>query len=72
MSDPKFLLGVGERIKALRLGKQMTQNDLASQCNFDKASMSRIESGKTNITILTLKRIATALDVDPVEFFIHR
>lgn len=69
MSEPEFLMSLGARIKELRLDKNMTQNELAIQCNFEKASLSRIESGKTNITILTLNRISRALDVEMSEFF---
>ena len=61
--NPTFLGTLGERIKALRQERQMTQNELAIRCNFEKASMSRIESGKTNVTILTLKKISEALGV---------
>ena len=69
MSDQKFLNNLGARIKELRVSKAMTQNDLATQCDFEKASMSRIEAGKTNITILTLHKISTALNIDITEFF---
>lgn len=69
MSDPKFLAALGGRIKELRLKKQLTQNELAMMCNFEKASMSRIESGQTNVTIYTLKKISRALDVPMMEFF---
>jgi transcriptional regulator with XRE-family HTH domain len=69
MTDPKFLAGLGARIKELRLKREMTQNELSIQCNFEKASMSRIESGKTNVTVLTLRRISKALDVEITEFF---
>lgn len=69
MSDPKFLAALGARIKELRLKKELTQNELAILCNFEKASMSRIESGRTNVTILTLKKISKALDTDLFEFF---
>ncbi len=69
MTDTKFLTILGARIKELRLKKEMTQNDLADQCNFEKASMSRIESGKTNITILTLYKISKALNIEIKEFF---
>ena len=69
MTDLKFLVSLGERIKELRIEKNMTQNELAIQCNFEKASMSRIESGKTNITVLTLRKISKALEVDIAEFF---
>lgn len=69
MTDPKFLASLGARIKELRLKRDMTQNELSIQCNFEKASMSRIESGKTNVTILTLRKISKALDVELTEFF---
>jgi transcriptional regulator with XRE-family HTH domain len=69
MADSKFLTGLGARIRELRLKKDMTQNDLAVHCDFEKASMSRIEAGKTNITVLTLHKISKALDVELNEFF---
>lgn len=69
MTDLKFLVSLGARIKELRIEKNMTQNELAIQCNFEKASMSRIESGKTNVTVLTLRKISKALEVDVAEFF---
>lgn len=69
MTDPKFLANLGARIKELRIKKGMTQNELAIHCNFEKASMSRIESGKTNITVLTLKKIGKELDAHITEFF---
>ena len=69
MTDTKLLFALGSRIKEIRLQKAMTQNDLALQCNFEKASMSRIESGKTNVTILTLWKISKALDTEMPKFF---
>jgi len=69
MTDSRFLVGLGARIRELRLKKEMTQNDLAVHCDFEKASMSRIEAGKTNITVLTLHKISKALDVELNEFF---
>jgi DNA-binding XRE family transcriptional regulator len=69
MSDSRFLAALGARIKELRQKKGLTQNELAILCNFEKASMSRIESGRTNITMLTLKKISKALDVGLIEFF---
>jgi transcriptional regulator with XRE-family HTH domain len=71
MTDPKFLAQIGQRIRELRLKAGMTQNELAIHCNFEKASMSRIESGKSNITVLTLRKIGKALNVEIVEFFRH-
>jgi len=67
MGDPRFLQSLGARIKKIRGEKNMTQIELAILCDFEKASMSRIESGKTNPTILTLKKISEALNVHPSE-----
>ena len=69
MTDLKFLACLGSRIKKLRLKKKMTQTDLAIACEFEKASMSRIEAGKTNISVITLRKISKALDVEIIELF---
>ena len=69
MTDSKFLASLGARIRELRQGKDMKQTELAMQCDFEKATMSRIEAGKSNITILTLKKISNALDIEITEFF---
>jgi len=63
MSDLQLLAEVGSKIKKIRTEKKLSQNDLAILCNFEKASMSRIEAGKTNITLLTLQKISDALKV---------
>lgn len=70
MNETALLYKLGERIKALRTSRDMTQNDLAIECNFEKARMSRIESGQSNPTIRTLYKICTALEVDISELFI--
>jgi transcriptional regulator with XRE-family HTH domain len=69
MTTSKFLINLGAKIREFRLKKDMTQIELATLCNFEKASMSRIESGKTNMTVLTLIKISKVLDVEIIEFF---
>ncbi len=69
MNDSTFLAALGQKIRMIRLSKKITQHQLARLCNFEKASMSRIESGKTNVTVLTLRKISTALETDMAEFF---
>jgi|JI10StandDraft_1071094.scaffolds.fasta_scaffold1237328_2 transcriptional regulator with XRE-family HTH domain len=64
MTESIFLASLGDRIREVRLSKAMTQNELATLCHFEKASMSRIESGKTNVTLLTLRKISKALEVE--------
>jgi transcriptional regulator with XRE-family HTH domain len=69
MKEPDLLIKMGERIKDIRMKKKMTQNDLAIDCQFEKASMSRLESGRSNPTVRTLQRVCKALDVDIIELF---
>jgi len=69
MSEEKFLLTIGAKVKQIRLAKNITQIKLATDCDFDKASMSRIESGQTNPTVLTLRKLSKALNVNISEFF---
>ena len=69
MDDSKFLNELGARIKTLRVQKNLTQYELAVSCEFEAASMSRIESGKINITIITLKKISHALNIKLTELF---
>ena len=69
MAEAQFLLLIGQNIKNIRSKKNFTQFKLAALCDFEKASMSRIESGKTNTTVLTLYKISNALDVPMSEFF---
>lgn len=60
----KVLIKIGLKIKQLREEKKISQQDLAAACNFEKSNMSRIESGRNNLTIGTLLKIGKALDVD--------
>ena len=53
------------KIKSLRQEKKMSVQDLAYLCDMERSSMSRIESGRINITIKTLCIISNALGVEP-------
>lgn len=63
MEDKALLEKVGNRIKEIRESKNITQQELAARCDFEKSNMSRIESGNTNPTLLTLYKICTSLDI---------
>ena len=56
---------VGRNIRQIRLGKGLSQVDLVGRIegNIDTTNISRIEQGRTNPTLLTLYRIAQALEV---------
>ena len=57
-------IAIGERIRDLREKKDISQKDLAYSCGFDKSNMARLEMGRTNPTIYTLKIIAKNLEVE--------
>jgi transcriptional regulator with XRE-family HTH domain len=69
MAEKKFLAALGARIRNLRIKKGLSLSELAYLCEFEKASLSRIELGKTNTTILTLCRICKALEINISELF---
>ena len=57
------LVRIGMNIRKIRNEKWISQQDLAALCNFEKSNMSRIEAGRTNLTIGTLLKICEALEV---------
>jgi len=65
----KVLTALGSNIKQHRTNKKLSQAALAQVCGLQKANLSRIESGKTNITMVTLLSIAQGLNVNVVDLF---
>ena len=61
------LIRIGTNIKRIRNEKNRSQQDLAAACNFEKSNMSRIEAGRTNLTVGTLLIICEALQVSLAE-----
>lgn len=47
-----------------RKEKQMTVQELAYRCDMERSNMSRIESGRTNLTVKTMCIICNALNVN--------
>lgn len=41
---------ISNKIRELRKEKQMTVQELAYRCDMERSNMSRIESGRTNLT----------------------
>jgi transcriptional regulator with XRE-family HTH domain len=62
-TDKLFLKKLGARIASIRKEKGISQVELGYLCDIEKSSMNRIESGGTNPTALTLKKIADALEL---------
>lgn len=60
---------VGKRIKQIRNEKNISQQDLAAKCNFEKSNLSRLEAGRTDAKLSTLEKVAKGLDVTLKELF---
>lgn len=56
---------LGERIRAQRKARRISQDALALACSIDRSYMGRIERGEVNITVAKLYRIASELACDP-------
>lgn len=59
----------GNRLKELRAKKGLSQLDLATKCDLEKTSISRIENGRTNFTLKTALILAEALEISMKELF---
>lgn len=56
-------MNLGRAIRVCRLQKQMKQADLAQRANISVSFLSLIEQGRRDPNFLTVKDIATALEV---------
>lgn len=54
---------IASKIKQQRLAQQMTVQELAYRCEMERSNMSRIESGKVNVTVKTMCAICNALNI---------
>lgn len=52
---------LAHRFKELRQMKKLTQSQLAEKLGMEKGQISKIESGKFNLTLATINKIAAAL-----------
>lgn len=63
-------MGIGERIKEMRMQKKITQSELADRLGVPYQSIGQWERSVRNPKIETLQKIAEALDVD-INWLMH-
>lgn len=56
-----------EKLRAARERRFLTQQQLADLAGTSKANISRLESGEQKARMSTIKRLATALEIEPEE-----
>ena len=72
MNEEELLKRLALNIKVERIIKSLTQEKLAEFVNVHEKYIGKVESGKQNLTLKTLNRIANALDIDIVRLFEKR
>ncbi len=65
--DIKIL--VGKRVKELRNKLGVSQEELADLAGLDRTYITSVESGRRNISIVNIEKLANALKVTLKEFF---
>lgn len=60
---------VGEKIRALRQHRDLSQEKLAFKAGMNTSYIGQVERGEKSATIVSLEKIATALDVDLENLF---
>jgi transcriptional regulator with XRE-family HTH domain len=60
-------VALGQAVRALRVEREMTQEELALQALMDVTYVSVIERGMRNLTWTALMKVSRALDVAPSE-----
>ena len=69
ITKEEFCARVGNRIRKLRLEKQLSIEKLALEAGMEYSQVSRIELGRINTSIYQIYQIAKSLDVTISEIF---
>jgi transcriptional regulator with XRE-family HTH domain len=62
-SDTEILKRFGDRLRQLRAGSDLTQEELAAKAGFSRSYYNEIETGKRNVSLLNLNKLAHCLNV---------
>lgn len=54
---------IAQNIKKIRQSKGLSVQEVAYRCDIERSNLSRLEAGKTNMTIKTLCLICNALNI---------
>lgn len=64
MNDEQLLNRIGLNVRVERTIKQLTQAQLAELIDVHEKYIGKIETGKQNVTVKTLNKIAQALNIN--------
>lgn len=63
---------VGDNIRRIRIAQEISQGQLAYETGLSREFITKVESGRNNISIRKLALIAQALNVEPQELVTHK
>lgn len=67
MTDERFIVVDGQRLRRLRRERALSQQDLLRLTGVAQATLSDLERGKRGARASTLRKLAEALGVEPRE-----
>ena len=62
-----MLVALGVALRRIRLEKSISQEKLALLAEVDRSYVGRVERGDNNVAVLTLFRLARAMDITMAE-----
>ena len=60
---------IGERIKEIRVEKKLSQETVALNSGIERSFMTHIENGRRNVSVETLEKVLTGLEISFSDFF---
>lgn len=67
--DNQILSSFGNRLKHLRMSRGLSQEKFALKIGMDRTYYASVESGKRNISLINIKKIADGLEIPLCELF---
>ncbi|XHC26777.1 MAG: helix-turn-helix domain-containing protein [Phycisphaerales bacterium] len=67
MSHGRFVKDFGDRVRTLRLERDLSQEQLAAEAGLHRTAVSFIERAERSATLETIEKIARALKVQPAD-----
>ena len=69
INEKIFIKSFGERLRKIRISKNLSQADLANTAEIPINQVGRIERGEINTTLTTIKVLADSLDIPITDLF---
>lgn len=68
---PKRTYTMGERLRDLRSNRGMTQKELSKRAGVSAKHISRLETGRQDVSLHTFEQLTYGLRMSPAEFFLQ-